>query len=162
MITINNCITILSPLNLSSLNCTPLPSPPWSSLPKKPFRSPLAPQSRYSGELLQITIFSFYILFPFCIWMFCLHACLRKCLLLWDETVVSCHVSPGNQTQVVWKSSQCFELLIHLSIPSNYILAYEFLEGGREAGKEKEREREYILPTCLLSGKEEKLLIKVK
>ena len=33
----------------------------------------------------------------------------------WLQTVVSCHVGAGNQTRVLWKSSQCLRPLVHHS-----------------------------------------------
>jgi hypothetical protein len=54
------------------------------------------------------------------VWVFCLHVyqvyawCPQRpeegirSLELEFQTVISCHVRAGNQTQVLWKSSQCF------------------------------------------------------
>ena len=52
----------------------------------------------------------------------------RRCWAPWNKryTVVSCHVSAGNWTWILWKSSQCYRLLSHLSSMKigNYALVW--------------------------------------
>ena len=50
----------------------------------------------------------------------------RGCLILWNWNfwmVVSHHVNPGNQTQVLWKSRKCSQLLGLLSRWCSMILS---------------------------------------
>lgn len=50
-------------------------------------------------------IFKRFFSFLSCAFVFFLHVCLWECQILELQTVVSCHVSTGNQTLVFWKGN---------------------------------------------------------
>jgi hypothetical protein len=70
---------------------------------------PSKDRSFFSGSVIWLFLLLSFNDLPLCALVFCLQVSVRvtDSLKLEIQIAVSCHVGAGNQTLVLWKSSQC-------------------------------------------------------